>query len=299
MSTRPRDPAPATPAPGKVALPDLAELKRRGQPITMVTAYDFPSGQIASEAGVDLILVGDSAAMTVLGHDSTVPATMEELLLLTRAVTRGSRHPLVVADMPFLSYQPSDRDAILNAGRFVKEAGADAVKVEGAGATLARISAIAGAGIPVMGHIGLTPQTATALGGYKAQGRTARAAAQVVADARAVEAAGAFALVLECVPEAVATSVSERLAIPTIGIGAGATCDGQVLVFHDLLGLGAGGPLRFVKQYARLREIAVDAIGRYAADVRARRFPEEQHTYAMAADEREAFESALRDEPAA
>jgi 3-methyl-2-oxobutanoate hydroxymethyltransferase len=299
MSTRPRNPAPATPAPGKVALPDLVEMKRHGRPIAMVTAYDFPSGQIASEAGVDLILVGDSAAMTVLGHGSTVPATMEELLLLTRAVTRGSRHPLVVADMPFLSYQPSDRDAILNAGRFVKEAGADAVKVEGAGMTLQRISAIAGAGIPVMGHIGLTPQTATALGGYKAQGRTARAAAAVVADAEAIEQAGAFAVVLECVPEVVAARVSERLTIPTIGIGAGVTCDGQVLVFHDLLGLGAGGPLRFVKQYARLREIAVDAISSYASDVRARRFPEEQHTYAMAADEQAAFEAAVEDDPAA
>jgi 3-methyl-2-oxobutanoate hydroxymethyltransferase len=274
-------------------------MKRRGRPIAMVTAYDFPSGQIASEAGVDLILVGDSAAMTVLGHDSTVPATMEELLLLTRAVTRGSRHPLVVADMPFLSYQPSDRDAILNAGRFVKEAGADAVKVEGAGMTLERITAIAAAGIPVMGHIGLTPQTATALGGYKAQGRTARAAAAVVADAEAIERAGAFAVVLECVPEVVAARASERLSIPTIGIGAGAACDGQVLVFHDLLGLGAGGPLRFVKQYARLREVAVDAITSYAADVRARRFPEEQHTYAMATDEQEAFEAALQDPPAA
>jgi 3-methyl-2-oxobutanoate hydroxymethyltransferase len=293
MSTRPRRPAPAIPAPGKLALPELGAMKRERRPITMVTVYDFPSGQIASAAGVELVLVGDSAAMTVLGHDSTLPATMGEMLVLTRAAARGSEHPLLIADMPFLSYQPGDRDAILNAGRFVKEGGADAVKMEGAGPTLDRIRAVTGAGMPVMAHLGLTPQTATALGGFKAQGRTADAALQLVADAVAAEAAGAFALVLECVPAPVAAVVTERLAIPTIGIGAGAGCDGQVLVFHDLLGLGSGRPPRFVKQYADLRAIAIDAVRAYAADVRTGRFPSEQHTYAMPAEELQAFEAAL------
>jgi 3-methyl-2-oxobutanoate hydroxymethyltransferase len=293
MSTRPSGPAPATPGPGKVTLPALREKKRRGEPIVMVTAYDYPSGVIANEAGVDAVLVGDSAAMTVLGHDSTVPATMEEMLLLTRATVRGARHPLVVADLPFLSYQLSERDAILNAGRFVKEAGADAVKIEGAGVTLERIRAITGAGMPVMAHLGLTPQTATSLGGFKAQGRTVEAALQLLNDARAVEAAGAFSLVLEAVPAPVAARITERLSIPVIGIGAGAGCDGQVLVFHDLLGFGSGRPPRFVRTYAQLRETAVAAVGAYAADVRARRFPAEEHTYAIAEDELEAFEAAL------
>jgi 3-methyl-2-oxobutanoate hydroxymethyltransferase len=293
MSTRPSRPAPATPAPGKLALPELAELKRHRRPIVMVTAHDFPSGQIASAAGVDLVLVGDSAAMTVLGYDSTVPATMDEMLMLTGAAARGSTHPLLVADMPFLSYQPGDRDAILNAGRFVKEAGADTVKMEGGGSTVDRIAAVVGAGIPVMGHLGLTPQSATALGGFKAQGRTAISALELVRSALAVEAAGAYAVVLECVPAPIAAAVTERLTIPTIGIGAGAGCDGQVLVFSDLLGLGAGKPPRFVEAYADLRGTAEDAVRRYAADVRARRFPDDRHTYAMPAEELAEFEAAL------
>ena len=221
MSTRPRRPAPATPAPGKVALPDLAAQKATGVPIAMITAYDAPSGQAAAEAGVDVILVGDSAAMTVLGHDSTMPITLDEMIVLTAATTRGAaraeRAPLVVADMPFLSFQPADRDAIIAAGRFAKEAGADAVKVEGAGPTLERIRAIVGAGIPVMGHLGLTPQSATALGGFRAQGRTADAALRLVEEAVEVQEAGAFALVLECVPAEIAAAVTERLRIPTIG----------------------------------------------------------------------------------
>ena len=293
MSTRPQRPAPGTPAPGKLALPELLIMKREGRPIAMVTAYDFPSGQLASEAGVDLVLVGDSAAMTVLGYDSTVPTSMDEMLLLTRAAARGSTHPLVIADLPFLSYQIDDRDAISNAGRFVKEAGADAVKMEGAGTTLQRIAAVVAAGIPVMGHLGLTPQTATALGGFKAQGRTAASALRLLEDAVAVEAAGAFAVVLECVPEAVATRISERLVVPTIGIGAGAGCDGQVLVFHDLLGLGASRPPRFVEQYADLHGVALEGLRRYAADVRAHRFPRAEHTYAIPADELAAFEEAV------
>jgi 3-methyl-2-oxobutanoate hydroxymethyltransferase len=292
MSTRPRIPAPGTPAPGKLPITELVELKARRQPIVMVTAYDAPSGRLADEAGTDIVLVGDSAAMTVLGHDSTVPATMDEMIVLTRAVTRGARRPLVVADMPFGSFQVSDEAAVENAIRFVKEAGADAVKLEGAGPMLRRVVAIVSAGIPVMGHIGLTPQSATALGGFRAQGRTAGQAQRLVEDARALEAAGCFALVLEAVPAVVAARITEALAIPTIGIGAGVETDGQVLVWHDMLGLYSGSAPRFVKQYADLAPVIRDAVAAYAEDVRTRRFPEEVHTYAMPADELAAFEDA-------
>ena len=274
----------------KVTLQEIGQAKREGRPLVMVTAYDYPSGRIAERAGVDLALVGDSAAMVVLGHTSTVPATMDEMLMLTAAVTRACRRTLVVADLPFMSYQVSDEDALRAAGRFLKEAGADAVKLEGAGPMLARIRALAGAGIPVVAHLGLTPQTATSQGGYRAQGKTAQAALRLLHDAHAAEAAGAFALVLEAVPAPVATRISSELAIPTIGIGAGAGCDGQVLVFHDLLGLGEGTPPRFVERYADLGDQAVAAVARYADDVRERRFPQERHTYAIAADELEHFQ---------
>ncbi len=296
MSTRPRTPGPGAPAPGKLPITELAEMKRRRQPIAMVTAYDAPSGRLADAAGVDMILVGDSAAMTVLGHDSTVPATMDEMLVLTRAVTRGARRPLVVADMPFGSFQVSDEAAVENAIRFVKEAGADAVKLEGAGPTLSRVDAIVGAGIPVMGHLGLTPQSAVMLGGFKAQGRTAVEAAKLHRDARALEAAGCFALVLEAVPAAVAERISGALAIPTIGIGAGAGTDGQVLVWHDLLGLYEGRSPRFVKRYADLASTITTALSSYVSDVRAGRFPEAVHTYVMPDDELAAFAAAVLEE---
>ena len=289
MSTRPRTPAPGTPAPGKLPITELAGLKARRQPIVMVTAYDAPSGRLADEAGVDLVLVGDSAAMTVLGHDSTVPASMDEMLVLTRAVTRGARRPLVIADMPFGSFQVSDADAVGNAIRFVKEAGADAVKLEGAGATLSRVAAIVGAGIPVMGHIGLTPQSATALGGFKAQGRTAEQAHRLIDDARALEAAGCFSIVLEAVPAPVGEEITRRLTVPTIGIGAGGATDGQVLVWHDLLGLYDGASPRFVKCYADLATAIREAVSAYADDVREHRFPEEVHTYSMSHEELDAF----------
>jgi 3-methyl-2-oxobutanoate hydroxymethyltransferase len=278
---------------GKLPLTELAELKRRSQKIAMVTAYDFPSGRIADAAGVELVLVGDSAAMTVLGHDSTVPATMEELLILTRAVTRGAKRPLVIADMPFGSFQVSDEAAVENAVRFVKEAGADAVKLEGGGPTLSRVQAIVGAGIPVMGHVGLTPQSATMLGGFKAQGRTAEKAEHLYEDALALQAAGSFAVVLEAVPAPVAARVTEALSVPTIGIGAGSACDGQVLVWHDLLGLYEGKAPRFVKRYADLAVEARRAIEAYVADVREGRFPEERHTYAIPDEELEGFEGWL------
>ena len=276
---------------GKLPLTELAELKGRGQKLAMVTAYDFPSGRIADEAGVELVLVGDSAGMVVLGNESTVPVTMEELLMLTRAVTRGAKRPLVVADMPFGSFQVSDEVAVENAVRFVKEAGTDAVKLEGAGPTLSRVQAIVGAGVPVMGHVGLTPQSATMLGGFKAQGRTAEKAVRLFEDALALEAAGCFAIVLEAVPAAVAARVTEALNVPTIGIGAGAACDGQVLVWHDLLGLYAGKAPRFVKRYADLATEARRALESYVDDVREGRFPEEQHTYAIPDEELDAFEA--------
>ena len=296
MSIRPRTPAPGTPAPGKLPLPELAQMKARGDRIVMVTAYDASSGRLADQAGIDLILVGDTAAMVVLGHESsTVPVTMEEMLFMTRAVTRGARRPLVVGDMPFGSYQVSDEDAVRNAIRFVKEGGADVVKLEGAGTSLSRVSAIAGAGIGVMGHIGLTPQSATVLGGFKAQGRSAEQALRLFEDALALEAAGCFALVLEAVPAAVSARITAELRIPTIGIGAGAACDGQVLVWHDLLGLYDGRTPRFVKQYANLGAEIERALGEYVADVRSGAFPEERHTYAMPEEELTRFESESED----
>jgi 3-methyl-2-oxobutanoate hydroxymethyltransferase len=268
-------------------------MKRRGDRIVMITAYDAPSGRLADNAGVDVILVGDSAAMVVLGHDSTVPATMDEMIILTRAVNRGARRPLVVADMPFGSFQVSDEQALENAIRFVKESSADAVKLEGAGPMLSRVRAVTGAGIPVMGHIGLTPQTATMLGGFKAQGRTAAKATRLYEDALALQEAGCFSIVLEAVPSPVAAAITEALDIPTIGIGAGAACDGQVLVWHDLLGLYEGHAPRFVKQYAELAPTITDAVQRYAAEVRDGAFPLDQHTYSIPDEELALFEEAV------
>jgi 3-methyl-2-oxobutanoate hydroxymethyltransferase len=293
MSTRPREPGPATPAPGKIALPELAQMKRRGDKIVMVTAYDAPGARLADAAGIDLVLVGDTAAMVVLGHDSTLPVTLEEMLFLTRTVARAAKRPLVVGDMPFGTYEASDEDAVHNAIRFVKDGGADVVKLEGAGPSVSRVHAIAGAGIGVMGHIGLTPQSATVLGGFKAQGRTATQARQLYEDALALQDAGCFAVVLEAVPAPVAARITDALTVPTIGIGAGGDCDGQVLVYHDLLGLYEGRAPRFVKRYADLAGEIRGALERYAADVRERRFPEEQHTYAIPEDELAEFETQL------
>jgi 3-methyl-2-oxobutanoate hydroxymethyltransferase len=295
MTTRPRKGSAGTPAPGKLPLPEVAEMKRRGDRIVMITAYDAPSARIADAAGVDLILVGDSAAMVVLGHDSTVPATMDEMLMLTRAVTRGAQRPLVIADLPFGSYHVSVEQAIESAIRFVKEGQADAVKLEGAGPMLARVRALTDAGIPVMGHLGLTPQTATMLGGFKAQGRTATKAVQLYDDALALQAAGCFSLVLEAVPSPVAARITEALDIPTIGIGAGPDCDGQVLVWHDLLGLYEGHAPRFVKQYADLAPTIGAAVEQYASEVRDGSFPKEQHTYSMTDEELALFEESLAD----
>jgi 3-methyl-2-oxobutanoate hydroxymethyltransferase len=281
----------------KVTLPHLHELKLAGTPIVMVTAYDHPSGRIVDQAGVDLVLVGDSAANTVLGHDpvSTVGATMEELLILTRAVARACTTPLVIGDLPFMSYQVSDEDAVRNGGRFIKEAGADAVKLEGGGQSVQRAAALVAAGIPVMGHIGLTPQTATMLGGHKAQGRQWQEARALYDSAIALEAAGCFAIVLECVPEPVAAAIGRRLAIPTIGIGSGAGTDGQVLVLHDLLGIhpDAEHLPRFIKEYAHIGAAMRDGVEAYASEVRARAFPAPEHTYPIAPDQLSAFETAI------
>jgi 3-methyl-2-oxobutanoate hydroxymethyltransferase len=281
---------------GKLPLTDLADMKRRRERIVMVTAYDYPSGSLADAAGVDIVLVGDSAAMTVLGYESTVPASMDEMVMLTRAAVRGAKRPLVVADMPFGSFQISDEEAVRSAVRFVKEAGADAVKVEGAGLIASRVLALVGAGIPVMGHIGLTPQSATMLGGFRAQGRTSARARQLLEDARTLEQAGCFSLVLEAVPAPVAARITEELTIPTIGIGSGRDCDGQVLVYHDLLGLYQGKEPRFVKRYAELATEIRDAIERYAADVRSGAFPGDEHTYSIPDEELAAFLSGSKAE---
>jgi 3-methyl-2-oxobutanoate hydroxymethyltransferase len=273
----------------------LRDAATRGHKIAMITAYDAPSARLADRAGVDAILVGDSAAMTVLGLDSTVGVTMDEMLMLARAVSRGARRPLLVADLPFGAYQVSNRSAVTNAIRFIREAGVDAVKVEGAGTTIRRAAAIVAAGVPVMGHVGLTPQTATMLGGYHPQGRTANSAARLLEDTQALEAAGCFAVVLEAVPAEVAARVTEAVSIPTIGIGSGASCDGQVLVWHDVLGLTTGHLPRFVKQYARLADQIVAGIEAYVADVRASTFPADTHTYRMFNGELPAFQSALNE----
>jgi len=283
MSAPPRKPS------VQVRLPDLAAWKADGRLIVMVTAYDHPSAQVVDAAGVDIVLVGDSAANVVLGYDSTVPVTVDELLVLVRAVHRGLRRPLLVADLPFGSYEVSDAQAVATAIRFVKEGGASAVKLERGGTSAQRAEAIVAAGIPVMGHVGLTPQTATALGGYRAQGRQGGQAAAIVAEALQLQAAGCFAIVAEAVPAPVAAHMQDQLDVPVIGIGAGPDVAGQVLVLHDLAGMSAERPPRFVHRYGRLREALCKAVTTYADDVRAGRFPTDEHTYPISDDELAVF----------
>jgi 3-methyl-2-oxobutanoate hydroxymethyltransferase len=265
-----------------VTLPRLAEMKHNGEPIVMVTAYDFPSARVAEEGGVDIVLVGDTAAMVVLGYDATTPVGMDEMVTMAAAVRRGLRTPLLIGDLPFGSYESSNEHAIESAQRFVREAGCDAVKLERGGASVERARAIASSGIPVMGHVGLTPQSASALGGFKAQGRTAESAAQIARDASALQAAGCFAIVFEAVPAAVADALMPHIEVPVIGIGAGLATDGQVLVFHDLLGINTGphNP-RFVKRYAEIYDRMVEGVRAYADEVRARRFPDAEHVYSV------------------
>jgi 3-methyl-2-oxobutanoate hydroxymethyltransferase len=277
-----------------VTLPILLEKKRLGEPLVMVTAYDFPSARAAESAGVDIVLVGDSGAMTVLGYPSTVSVTTDELLTLARAVRRGLTTPFLVGDLPFGSYEASDQQAVETAMRFVKEAGCDAVKLErGNETSVARARAIVQAGIPVMGHVGLTPQTSTALGGYRAQGRSTDAATRIADEAVALQEAGCFSIVLEAIPSAVAAALMPRLEIPVIGIGAGPATDGQVLVFHDLLGIREGRGARFVQRYADLQDEMNAGVAAYAADVRARRYPRPEHGYSIDEDQLAEFRAEL------
>jgi 3-methyl-2-oxobutanoate hydroxymethyltransferase len=294
MSATPRIPVPQNlEDPVPMTLPRLAEKKRLGEPIVMITAYDYPSAQVAQEAGVDVVLVGDSGAMTVLGYPSTVPVSTDEMLVLAAAVRRGLQNPLLVGDLPFGSYEASDEQAIATAQRFVKEAGCDAVKLERGGTSAERARAIVQSGIPVMGHVGLTPQTATALGGYRAQGRTSDRAVAVASDALALQDAGCFSIVFEAIPAAVAEVLMEQMEVPVIGIGAGPATDGQVLVFHDLLGIYDGHAPRFAKRYQEIKAQMVAGVAEYAGEVRSGAFPGPEHAYSIDDEELEHFRAQL------
>lgn len=263
----------------RITAPAVVALKRKGEPITVVTAYDFPTARLADEAGVEVLLVGDSVGTVLLGYDSTLPVTMDDMLHHTKAVTRARTTAMVVGDMPFMSYQVSAEQAVLNAGRLVQEGGADAVKLEGGARVVEAARRIVEAGIPVMGHLGLTPQSVLAFGGYKVQARGEADQERLIADAKALEAAGCFAVVLEGIPAKLGALVSRELHIPTIGIGAGVQCDGQVLVTHDLMGLFHGHTPKFVRRYAEVGDVMRDAYARYVADVKARRFPSDAESY--------------------
>jgi 3-methyl-2-oxobutanoate hydroxymethyltransferase len=294
MSSVPRPNVPPEPAARKpVTLTTLHEMRALGEPIVMITAYDHPSAVVAEEAGVDVVLVGDSAANNVLGYEDTVPVTVDELLMLAAAVHRGLRTPLLVGDLPFGSYEASDAQAIATAHRFVKEAGADAVKLEGGGTMADRARAIVAAGVPVMGHVGLTPQTATALGGYRAQGRTAERARSVLEDALALQEAGCFAIVFEAIPSDVTDLIMGYMDVPIIGIGAGPSTDGQVLVLHDLLEIHDGFQPKFVKRFAHVKREMVRGVTAYADEVRTRRFPGPEHSYGIAPEELERLRGQL------
>lgn len=269
------------PGSGKITVPGLLQRKSTPKPekITCLTAYDYPTARLIDESGVDVVLVGDSLGMVVLGYETTLPVTMEETLHHTRAARRAVQHALLVVDMPFGSYHDDVNAAVRNAIRLVKEAGAEAVKLEGGERRLELVSRLTEAEIPVMGHLGLTPQSVNALGGYRVQGKTAPAAAQLLRDARALEVAGAFAIVLEAVPRELAAEITQSVKIPTIGIGAGPDCDGQILVLHDLLGLTFSEPPKFARQYANLNEIISNAVREYCDDVRTRKFPSDEESY--------------------
>jgi 3-methyl-2-oxobutanoate hydroxymethyltransferase len=264
----------------KITAPQI-RARKGGAPIIALTAYDYPTARIVDEAGFDFILVGDSLAQTVLGYDSTLPVTLEEMIAATRAVKRGVKRALIVGDMPFGYYQDSVDRGIASAIRFVKEGGAEAVKIEGGARRARLIGAIVEAEIPVMGHIGLTPQSLLKMGGYRVQGKTLEAARELIEDALALERAGAFAVVLEGIPKEIARIITERISIPTIGIGAGVDCDGQILVFTDLVGLTFGHTAKFVRQYADVKSVIAEALKQYAGDVIARRFPADQESYSL------------------
>jgi 3-methyl-2-oxobutanoate hydroxymethyltransferase len=264
---------------------DFSKMKRENEKLTMLTAYDYPSAKLAEEAGIDLLLVGDSLGMVVLGYDSTVPVTVEDMIHHTKAVRRGATRTFIVTDMPFMTYHLSREDTLRTAARILQDSGANAVKVEGAGVVIERIKAMTDAGIPVMGHLGLTPQSVGVLGGYKVQGKTADSAQMLLEDAKKCEEAGAFSIVLECVPRQLAKEVTEAVGIPVIGIGAGSGTDGQVLVFHDLITYGVGRVPKFVKQYSNVNETINASIVNYIEDVKGGSFPEEQHSFTMKEEE--------------
>ncbi|HHT7236542.1 MULTISPECIES: 3-methyl-2-oxobutanoate hydroxymethyltransferase [Bacillus] len=264
---------------------DFLKMKELGEPITMLTAYDYPSAKLAEEAKVDMILVGDSLGMVVLGYDSTVPVTVEDMIHHTKAVRRGAKETFIVTDMPFMSYHVSLQDTMVNARRIVQESGAHALKVEGAGEVISTIHYLTNAGVPVVAHLGLTPQSVGVLGGYKVQGKDAESAKKLIEDAKKCEEAGAIALVLECVPMQLAELISEQLTIPTIGIGAGQKVDGQVLVYHDLISYGVNRVPKFVKQYTSVQEEIVRGISQYVTEVKTGQFPEEKHSFTMKEEE--------------
>jgi 3-methyl-2-oxobutanoate hydroxymethyltransferase len=273
----------------KISITELAGRKARGEKITMITAYDYPTARMVDKAELDMILVGDSLGMAVLGYDSTVPVTMEDMIHHTRAVMRGIKRAFVLTDMPFMSYQVSVEQAVRNGGRLLKEGGCEGVKLEGGREIVPQVEGLCRAGIPVCAHIGLTPQTATNLGGFKVQGRDAASARALVEDAVALQEAGAFMIVLECVPDILAREITSRLSIPTIGIGAGRECDGQVLVFHDLIGLFDRFTPKFVKQYGQIQEKIVEALHRYGEEVANGTFPGPEHTFSMDEEEAQRF----------
>ncbi|MGD0915049.1 MAG: 3-methyl-2-oxobutanoate hydroxymethyltransferase [Thermodesulfobacteriota bacterium] len=269
----------------KITPVDIQTMKNEGRRISMLTAYDYPMALLEDRAGIEIILVGDSLGMTVLGYENTIPVTMEEMIHHTKAVTRGAKYALIIGDMPFMSYNTSEREAILNAGRFIKEGGADAVKLEGGASVKDIVRAIVKAGIPVMGHIGLTPQTISMLGGFKVQGKDAQAAERIINDALLLEDAGAFSVLLEAIPAPIAKRITERLRVPTIGIGAGVYCDGQVLVVHDMLGLFDRFTPKFVKRYVNLSELMLKAFASYKEEVLKGKFPTDEQSYRI--DEKE------------
>jgi len=265
----------------RITTTDIRGMKKRGEKIVMMTAYDFPSARLVEEGGADAILVGDTLGMVVLGYDSTLPVTMEDMIHHTKAVVRGSQRAMVVGDMPFMSYQTGWQDAMVNAARFMKEAGCGAVKLEGGVRSAEIVQKLVEAGIPVMGHIGLTPQSVNQFGGFKVQGKTPAAAVQLMHDAQALEQAGAFAIVLETIPAPLAELLTERLSVPTIGIGAGVHCDGQVQVFHDMLGMFDAFLPKHAKRYAEAGNVIRDAVAQYAADVRSGAFPTAKESFKM------------------
>lgn len=269
----------------KITPIDIQTMKHEGRKITMLTAYDYPMALLEDRAGIDIILVGDSLGMTVLGYENTIPVTMDEMIHHTKAVCRGAKYALIIGDMPFMSYNTSERDAIINAGRFMKEGGTDAVKLEGGASVKDIVRTIVKAGIPVMGHIGLTPQTISMLGGFKVQGKDAQAAQKIIDDALILEDSGAFAVLLEAIPAPIAKKITERLRVPTIGIGAGIHCDGQVLVVHDMLGLFDRFTPKFAKRYVNLSELMLQAFETYREEVLKGDFPTDQHSFHI--DEKE------------